>query len=89
MYQFVHSGIVSPVSQNNVHLHGSPKESKVALSSPEAHSHFSQHHHQPSIQSIHTPISHHNPPPTPTPAAHQMPQVPQAQKLMATALHPC
>ncbi|KAI8095141.1 hypothetical protein BDF21DRAFT_405275 [Thamnidium elegans] len=86
VYQFVYSGIVSPVSQNGVgNIHGSPKESKLALSSPEASSHYS--HHQASVASINTPISHNNSPPTPAP--HQVPlQVPHVQKIMATALHP-
>lgn len=75
MYQFVYSGLASSVSQNGAgNMQSSPKESKVALSSPEATSHYSQH--QPSVASIHTPHIH---PPTPTPH----------QSFMATALHPC
>lgn len=51
VYQFIYSQS-GPVSQtNNVHHQGgSPKESKVALSSPEATSQYSQNH--PSVASI-------------------------------------
>lgn len=93
MYQFVYSGSVLPVSHNGVgNIHGSPKESKIALSSPEANSQYS--HHQ-SVGSIHnTPIQQTNsPPPSTTPNSSVMMQ-PQAappahNKIFATALHPC
>ncbi|KAI7891176.1 uncharacterized protein EV154DRAFT_508914 [Mucor mucedo] len=75
VYQFVYSGLASSVSHNSMNnMQSSAKESKVALSSPEANSHYSQH--QPSIASI--PAPHMTPPPT-TPH----------QTFMATALHPC
>ncbi|GAA5804395.1 hypothetical protein HPULCUR_009884 [Helicostylum pulchrum] len=86
VYQFVDSGIVSPVSQNGVgNIRGSPKESKLALSSPEANSHYN--HNQASVASINIPMSHNSSPPTPAP--HQVSQqAPDVQKIMATALHP-
>ncbi|GAN03246.1 osmosensor protein [Mucor ambiguus] len=92
VYQFIYSGFVSPVSQNGVnigmHGNGSPKESKVALSSPEAAS-YHTHQQQPSIASIHQ--HHHqspvmNSPIVVSPSPGMAPQ--QAQKLTATALHP-
>lgn len=86
VYQFVYSGSVLPVSQNGVgNIHGSPKESKIALSSPEANSQYSHHN---SIGSIHTPIQHTNPPSTPNSTVMQ-PQAPIHNKNFATALHPC
>ncbi|CAO3618072.1 unnamed protein product [Mucor hiemalis] len=85
VYQFVYSGSVLPVSQNGVgNIHGSPKESKIALSSPEANSQYSHHN---SIGSIHTPIQHTNPPSTPNSTVMQ-PQAPIHNKNFATALHP-
>lgn len=87
VYQFIYSGLVSPVSQNGVgNIHGSPKESKVALSSPEAGSQYS--HHQ-SIGSIHNTSMQHT---SPTIATHATalspPQHQPPSKIMATALHP-
>lgn len=93
VYQFIYSGFVSPVSQNvvNIGMHGSngsPKdrESKIALSSPEATS-YHTHQQQPSIASVHQPHHQQSPvlnPPIPTPGMAQ-----QQQILTAIALHPC
>lgn len=96
VYQFIYSGFVSPVSQNN--QNGlSPKESKVALSSPEASSHYQMH--QPSVASI--PAHHQEQPPlstaaTPSNKIQQSPmmhmpqqQQPQPQSMTVVALHPC
>lgn len=95
VYQFIYSGFVSPVSQNN--QNGlSPKESKVALSSPEASSHYQMH--QPSVASI--PAHHQEQPPlstaaTPSNKIQQSPmmhmpqqQQPQPQSMTVVALHP-
>ena len=86
VYQFIYSGFVSPVSQNvvNIGMHGSngsPKdrESKIALSSPEAIS-YHTHQQQPSIASIHQQ--------SPVPTSGMAPS-PQQQILTAIALHPC
>lgn len=98
VYKFVYSGFTSPVSPNNngvvagVGNFISPRESKIALSSPEASSQYS-HHHQQSITSVHTPIQNSIPPPAPTNVLNnvnqQQQQQQQPQKIMATALHPC
>jgi hypothetical protein len=52
VYQFIYSGFGSPVSHQaggiGSNINGSPKESKVALSSPEANSHYNQ-----SVASVH------------------------------------
>lgn len=75
MNQFVYSGLASGVSQNGVgNTQSSDKESKIALSSPEANIRYSQH--RASVASVNIP---HTPPPPPTPH----------QTYMATALHPC
>lgn len=98
VYQFIYSGLVSPVSQNAVnmgmHGNGSPKESKVALSSPEATG-YHTHQQQPSIASIpqhHQHLQHHQSPVMNSPivASSSPGMAPQqAQNLAATALHPC
>lgn len=94
MYQFIYSGFVSPVSQNvvNIGMHGSgsPKGSKVALSSPEATG-YHTHQQQPSIASVHQHHQHQSPVMnTPIIASNSPGMAPQqAQKLTATALHPC
>ncbi|KAL7309191.1 Transmembrane osmosensor, variant 2 [Mucor circinelloides] len=93
VYQFIYSGFVSPVSQNvvNIGMHGSgsPKESKVALSSPEATG-YHTHQQQPSIASVHQHHQHQSPVMnTPIIASNSPGMAPQqAQKLTATALHP-
>ncbi|CAO3634141.1 unnamed protein product [Mucor fragilis] len=97
VYQFIYSGLVSPVSQNAVnmgmHGNGSPKESKVALSSPEATG-YHTHQQQPSIASIpqhHQHLQHHQSPVMNSPivASSSPGMAPQqAQNLAATALHP-
>jgi hypothetical protein len=97
VYQFIYSEFVSPVSQNNNGL--SPKESKVALSSPEASNHYQTH--QPSVSSI--PQQHQQSPlsTAATPSIQQssmmhmqqqqqqQQQQPQPQIMTVVALHPC
>ncbi|CEP14411.1 hypothetical protein [Parasitella parasitica] len=54
VFQIVYSGFTFPRSQNTaaIGLHGSPKESKVALSSPEATGYAHQQHQQVSMVSV-------------------------------------
>jgi hypothetical protein len=76
VYQGIYSGRISHVSPNvNIGLHAAPKESKVALSSPEASGHYNHH----SVSSV-----NQNQPNTPV----DPPVVLQPQQTTAVALHP-
>lgn len=87
VYQAIYSTRISHVSPN-VNIGLTPKESKVALSSPEASGHYthqsvsSVHHGQPIMTPTHLVAT--TPPPSAPPAS-----MPQPQKSTAVALHPC
>ncbi|KAI8647581.1 hypothetical protein BD408DRAFT_439038 [Parasitella parasitica] len=85
VFQLIYSGFTFPKSQNvaAIGLHGSPKESKVALSSPEATGYTHQHHQQSSMTSIHQSSVLNSP----GLASEQQQQQQQQQNPTATAVH--